>query len=624
MELLKNMRKTLRDFCCYYGFWILFFFLNRWVFVLAHPAVWKEASLLEILEVFYRALPMDLSTTAYILAIPVLIWSLFFLFRKNQFGYRWLYYYTMGVMVFYAFLTIVDFNIYREWSVKLNHRALSIFISDPHIAVASSMAAPLWQSFLTGALLIVAGWALIRMFRFSFTVSGYPVAALRVLFVLLLLAVQVVVIRGGLSTSPLTVSSVYYSNHRFLNQAALNTGWNLLTDVIENKSDRQNPFRYMSTAESDRICDSLFSLKDSGTAVLTHQRPNIVLIVLESFTADLMEVLGGEKGVTPFLNQLAGEGILFTDMYATGFRTDIGLAGILTGFPSLAVRSILSYPEKAAQLPSLSSVLSSQGYATSFYYGGESEFFNIRSFVLNAQFKRLTDIRNFDSKDRNSKWGAHDGVVMDRMLVELRKEQTPFFSTFLSLSNHEPFEIPAVPHFKGDDLPNRFRSTAYYTDSCLGVFFQKARKEPWYANTLFVIVADHGHRLPLEQSEIYEPARSRIPLLFAGPVLKQEFRGKRIGRTGSQADLPGTLLAQLQMNRSAFYWSKNLLSAVEKPFAFATFDNGFSYFEPDQKLSFDNNGRRLLYTALPEKPVQGSLKAGQAILQKAYDQFLSY
>lgn len=624
MELLKNMRKTLRDFCCYYGFWILFFFLNRWVFVLAHPAVWKEASLLEILEVFYRALPMDLSTTAYILTIPVLIWSLFFLFRKNHVGYRWLYFYTIGVMVLYAFLTIVDFNIYREWSVKLNHRALSIFISDPHIAVASSMAAPLLQSFMVGGFLIFAGWAMYRMFRFSFLVSNYPVTVLRVALVLMLFALQVVVIRGGLSTSPLTVSSVYYSNHRFLNQAALNTGWNLLTDVIENKSDSQNPFRYMSTAESDRICDSLFSLQDSGTAVLTQQRPNIVLIVLESFTADLMEVLGGDKGVTPFLNQMAGESLLFTDIYATGFRTDIGLTGILTGFPSLAVRSILSYPEKAAQLPSLSSVLYKQGYATSFYYGGESEFFNIRSFVLNAQFKRLTDVRNFDSKDRNSKWGAHDGIVMDRMLMDLRKEQTPFFSAFLSLSNHEPFEIPAVPHFKGNDLPNRFRSTAYYTDSCLGAFFQKASKEPWYANTLFVLVADHGHRLPLEQSEIYEPARSRIPLLFAGPVLKQEFKGKRIGRTGSQADLPGTLLAQLQLNRSAFYWSKNLLSEVEKPFAFATFDNGFSYFEPGQKVSFDNNSRRVLYTEYTEKQVTRSLKAGQAILQKAYDRFLSY
>jgi len=153
-------------------------------------------------------------------------------------------------------------------------------------------------------------------------------------------------------------------------------------------------------------------------------------------------------------------------------------------------------------------------------------------------------------------------------------------------------------------------------------FFEQASKQSWYNNTLFVLVADHGHRLPKEENEIYMPQRSHIPLIFAGNVIKPEFRGKRIGITGAQGDLAATLLAQLGLAHHEFYWSKNLLNPYTKQFSFSTYDNGFTWVEPGGALAFDNNSRKKIYTSGVSSPQMQ--RFGQAFLQKVYGQFLKY
>jgi phosphoglycerol transferase MdoB-like AlkP superfamily enzyme len=618
------MRKLFYSFLFFVVFWILYFSLCRLIFILFFFSKWEGGGIADAMRSFLFGLPMDLATTAYIATLPMLAWAILFFAGKVPVRsniYRW---YMIIMIVLIGFLTIVDVNVYREWGTKLNYRAFHVFFTTPSLALASSMIPPVFISLITGVILIVTGLLFYFRSKPFVQIQEYPHMVKRIGIVLAIFALYVVALRGGVSTSPLSISSAYYSNNQSLNHAAVNTEWNLVRDIIDHQSATSNPYMFMDMKEANAVCDSLLTTKDSTVLFLDTSKPNVVLIILESFTADLMASLDGEKNVTPFLDSLAGKSLLFTNIYASGSRTDIGFLTIHSGFPSQAISSLLTIPEKAKKVPSISSSFFQNGYHTSFYYGGESDFFNFRSFILSKDYKRLVDIRDFEKKDINSKWGAHDDVVLKRVLNDLKSEPQPFFSTVLTLSNHEPFEIPVKAQFPGNDIKDKFKSTAHYTDQSLKEFFTAASKEEWYKNTLFVLVADHGHRLPTNKHEIYMARRSQIPLLFAGEVLKPGYKGKRINMLGSQGDLPAILLAQMGLDHKAFYWSKDLMNPNSGQFAFNSFDNGFVWIEKDGQVAFDNNSRKIIYSKAKPASVELMTRRGQAVLQKVYQEFITY
>lgn len=618
------MKESLKSFIFFILFWLLFFAVSRVVFLISVINKIKEQDFLSILSSFFYALPMDLSSAAYLGLVPLAIWGILFIFKKNQVPSSLFQFYIMLLIGIVSLITIVDFNIYREWGTKVNYRVVQTFFHSPYLAMVSSSSSPVFLSILIWVILTFSAIFFYRKYKPEASSLNYPGIIVRVLFVFIVFITEIVILRGGISTSPLTQSSVYYSKNQALNHAAINTEWNLFRDFLDSRNAAINPYMFMSEQEAKKMCDSLLIVQDSTQKILTVKKPNIVLIILESFTADIIPQLGGEKGVTPFLDSLINKGLLFSNTYATGFRTDIGFVAIHTGFPSQPLQSILSIPEKARKLPSVSSSLYQNGYHTSFYYGGESEFFNFRAFILNKDYQQLTDIRDFEKKDLNSKWGAHDAVVFNRAVQDLKKQQEPFFSTIMTLSNHEPFEVPVKNKFQGNDLANKFRSTAFYTDQCLKEFFAAVSKESWYNNTLFVLVADHGHRLPKNENEVYMPHRSHIPMVFFGSVLQPSYNGKVINKTASQSDLPATLLAQLDITHKEFYWSKNLLNPFTHAFAFSTYNNGFVWMDEQRQIGYDCNSNKTNYNTFPNLSDSLQIRLGKAYLQTVYQEYLGF
>jgi phosphoglycerol transferase MdoB-like AlkP superfamily enzyme len=440
-----------------------------------------------------------------------------------------------------------------------------------------------------------------------------------------LLLATFLLIRGGWQLSPINQSMSYYSDKPIENHAAVNTFWNLFRDILNNRGGRTNPYTYLPETQANQLVDSLyFESEILSPEILKTSKPNVVFIILESFTADVVESLGGEKNVSPQLEKLIKEGILLENTFASGDRTDKGLVAILSGFPSQATQSIIKENGKQEKLPAISQVFKNAGYSTSFYYGGESEFAGMKSYVMSHAYDKLIDKHEFASDDMNSKWGAYDGKVFEKQLKDLNQQKQPFFSTLLSLTNHEPFELPVKPKFPGEDLKNRFKSTAFYTDSCLGAFIQSAAKQAWYKNTLFVVVADHGHRLPKDEFENWHPRRYRIPLIMFGDVLKPGFRGKKISKFGGQTDIAKTVLNQLKMDSSPFKWSKDLLNPHSADFAFFDWDNGFGWATPTQILTFDNVSKQVIYRENKTEQDTELENRGKAYLQKVYQTYLDY
>lgn len=574
---------------------------------------------------YYHALRLDLSTTAYLTIIPLLVYTFWYFTNREKVNFNWTRHYNAILIVLFSIISVINFNIYREWGSKVNSRAIEFAILTPGESLASSASSPIFLTLLVLSVLLAVGFYLnFVLIKRQIIFAKTPIG-LKFIIIIAVLVGNFLLIRGGAGKAPNTQSMAYFSNHQILNHAALNTEWNLMSSILASNKSKKNLYKYFDQKEADSNVSNLFKVeKDTTVSILKTSKPNVVIFILESFTADLIKSLDGENGITPNLDSLAKKGILFSQIYATGNRTDKGLIGSLTGFPTLAVGSIVKWPEKMQKIPAISQKFYENGYHTSFYYGGKSEFDNYKAFVLGHQYKKLIDRKSFDEKDASA-WGAYDGPVFSRQLNDVTKTKQPFFSTILTLTNHEPYELPVKHKFGNADNIQKFKSTAFYTDSCIGSYLNEARRQAWYKNTLFVFIADHGHPLPKNKYEIYEPQRYHIPLIFYGDVIKEEFRGKVYDKTGSQNDLPATLLSQLNIDAKDFKWSKNLLNPYAKHFAYFSWDDGFGFVENGHTVTFDNVGKSVLYNSKAEDASQTNKNIinGKSYLQSVYQQFIN-
>jgi phosphoglycerol transferase MdoB-like AlkP superfamily enzyme len=624
--------KTIWTLIRYFSFWLVFFFLERLVFILYNLKKLRQQTLSEISGSFLYGLWMDTSMAGYIVSIPLLIFLFLWFIPKANLSSAFLKWYTWTLVVCCSILTVINFNIYREWGTKVNYRTFELAINSPKEAMASTGSSPLLLSFLILLALAFSGILLSRkIIGFQIQKGGHVLA--KIGLSLLFIGVTVLAIRGGTQDAPMNESMAYYTNNSTLNYAAVNTEWGLATDIKNSKYNTTNPYKYFKPAQAKSNVASFYAKSGvKGLEILTTKRPNIVLIIMESHTGNVVESLGGERGISNSMERLKQDGILFDQIYSAGGRTDKGVVAVLSAFPAQAARSIMKENSKQARLPALTQTFKSNGYATPFFYGGESRFANMKSYLLSHNVSRIIEKEDFEKKYLNSNWGAFDGPVYQRMSTELTKEQEPFFATMLTLTNHEPFGLPVSPHFKGTTTEDKFRSTAYYADSCLGSFIDHAKKESWYKNTLFIVVADHGHFLPRTDLEVFDPRRYRIPLLFFGPVVKEAYKGKIIHHLGGQTDIASTLLTQLGINSSAFNWSKDLLNEGSGQFAFYNWDHGFGFLTPEAGIAYDAVGNNLLkipvgaYSNEKQSTTgqQKALEGGKSFMQEVYQQYMAY
>ena len=608
----------------FFLYWLLIFFINRLAFIGFFHQKFAGLSLVQIAASFIHGFKLDVSMTCYIVTIPLLILVLQQLIAVNFFK-PFLFIYSIIVLVTEVFISIFDMGIYHDWHTHLNYRAISYLrylndasaFSDSHEDLL--LALVMIMQIVPGIILLILFFRRSR-FRFPWSRKSFVPGALihAAIFPLLFLG-----IRGGTQLISINESSAYFSSEPVLNDAALNVLWNAGKKFTEDKESlHSNPYQFFPQSRADSLVSHLYSAKkDSVVGVLKTDRPNIVLFVLESFTADVFEALGGEKGVTPNLDSVIHHALLFTNIYSQGYRTDQGLADLFSGFPATPNFSVVMQPEKYSKLSFLPKVLAGAGYHNSFYYGGELGFANMKAYLLQSGISELHDKSSYTKDEMNAKWGAHDEFVFRKQAKEAGEKEQPFFSVILSLSSHEPFQVPMAAKFPGDDLPSKFKSCCYYTDHCIGEYLQSVSKTEWYKNTLFIFVADHGHILPRNRNP-EEAARFHIPIIFYGEVLKSEFRGATIKNIGMQCDLPVTILSQLNLPYSQFHWSNDLLNFYRNNFAYYSFDTGFGFVNDSGAMRYDFSNAKPDISGKDFS--QMDVYQGKALLQKLFGEYVSF
>jgi len=603
------------------AFWLLFFAFYRALFI---AWLWPNWSSEGPWAAFWHAVPLDLSTAGYLVIAPLVMCYFAMAVRPRIQRLLRVSFsaFNLGLILFFVLAFTANVFLYAEWHTPLNSRAFEHFQTPG--AVLDSMSLPFKiGSFMTYFALVWGWWRLFRKIagdlptNIAWSVSHIPSAPVLMGCVLLL-------IRGGVGKVPINESAVYYSAHPFNNHAATNTAWHFVHSLIEARST-VNHYRSMDTEAARRQVAQLFS-PDKTPLQAEHwlinepgKRPNIVVIIMESMTAQVVEELGGEKGVCPNLGRLAQEGMLFTRCYGSGYRTDQGLVSVLSGFPAQPDQSVVLHQDKADKLPGLSKTLQKEGYATAFFYGGQLTFANIGSWLYDQQFQQIVSIKDFPRAEIKQLWGADDATLLKKVISSLHDKPQPFFAAATTLSLHQPYDVPFESKWNGLDERDKFLNCAAFADHAIGTFFQQAAQEPWFQNTVFVLVADHGHLQP-NKFNMDTPRARQVPLIITGPAVSPEWRGRRIETVGNHHDIPATVLAALGVSDESFPWSRNLLAKNAPDFAYYSNENGLGWVTPEGSgfYRFAEERWQNFKGNLPAP----SKTAARAYLQVMYDDYL--
>ena len=576
----------------------------------------------------YHAFMLDLSMISYILAIPLLLFT-FQHFFKRHFLYPTLRVYSLIIAAIYFMITAAEINLYAEWQTKIDYRAI-VYLKQPSevFETATYGQTIIFFIYLVGSIILTLKiYKYLIPAKIEFDTSNLRIKIMHSFTALAMGSALIVLgIRGGIQQIPINQSWAYYSNNNTLNLASVNSLWNLLGSVYQNATTLgKNPYIIMpmEVAKSKVIAMHAIS-NDTTIHFLNTNKPNIVFLILESFSADLIQSCGGDTGITPQIEKLISDGYLFSNIYSSGTLSHQGIASLFSGFPAQPSTSIIKEHAKFSKLPSLNKRLIKLGYNTSFYFGGQLTYANIKSYMYFNQFHKIKDIDDYDSKIPKGKLGIHDQYTLTDHINELNQKPIPFFSGIFTVSTHSPYDIPMKWKINKGGNERDFLNAAWYSDSCIGAYINECKKQSWYKNTLFVLVADHSKHTHYDRN-YFEPLNRHIPLLFFGGVVKPEFKGKINPVLGSQNDLVCTLLKQLNEGTSEFKWSKNLMNPNTQEFAYYALTGGFGWCTPQQSLTFNyQNNTNDWNTCINQNYTDSLNSSGKAYIQVLFQEYLDY
>lgn len=603
------MKKRIAYISLYFFTVLLIFILQKPLFMLYNGSIEKGFGFADYMQVMVHGASLDAATAGYLTAFPFLLVLISIWFRKFPLK-KILYGYYILAAALISIIFVVDMALYTFWGFKLD-ASVFLYIDSPKEALASVSVGFILLRVLAILLLIALdSWVLLKITPSVLTATRKRIAGTAGM--LLLGGVLFIIIRGGVTESTSNIGQVYFSNEPFLNHSAVNPDFSLLSSMGKSQ-DFASEFNFFDEEKRAALFDGLYPTTDGDSIiqVLNTKRPNILIILMEGFGGAFVEPLGGLPDVTPHFNRLSKEGVFFTNCYANSFRTDRGTVCTFSGYLGLPTASVMKIPAKSRTLPAIAEGLSKAGYKTDFLYGGDINFTNMKSYLLSTGYQRLTANTDFSLAEQTSNaWGVNDDITFEYLYNQLRnrKEEGPWHTAFLTLSSHEPFEVPY--HRLEDKIPNAFA----YTDECLGKFIDRLKQTPAWKDLLVICLPDHGFYYPREGSNAM-PRFYHIPLLWLGGAVKQPMQ---VDKIMNQTDLAATLLGQLGLEHTAFTFSRNVLGSDYKyPFAFYSFNNGFSFRDSTGVTVFDNNSGSILFDE-PEAD-ESRLDKGKAILQTVYD-----
>ncbi|GAB3470557.1 LTA synthase family protein [Azotobacter salinestris] len=621
---------------------MLLYSLLRLALLLYNSEQIGPASAATLAEAFLNGLRFDLRLVAYICAPLVLAVISRRAMRARALLCAWLTLFASLTL----FFGVLELDFYREFHQRLNNLVLQYLKEDPQTVLSM-----LWHGFpvlryLLAWLLatLLLGWLFRRLdlFTRSPAVDGrqqeggrWPV---RVLTLAICLALAVLAGRGTLRQGPpLQWGDAFTTDSMFANRLGLNGTLTLadalrsqLSDHRDNRwkagladDEARQTVRQMLLTDADRLVDG------DSAAVRRDYRPplggtlpvrNVVVILMESFAGHYVGALGAPGGITPNFDRLAGEGLLFTRFFSNGTHTHQGMFASMACFPNLpGFEYLMQTPEGGHRFSGLPQLLGERGYDSLYVYNGDFAWDNQSGFFGSQGMKTFIGRHDFvDPVFSDPTWGVSDQDMFDRAAEELERRSEagkPFYALLQTLSNHTPYalpeHLPVAPVSGFGELDQRLTAMRY-ADWALGRFFDRVRHAPYFQDTLFVVVGDHGFGSREQLTEM-DLLRFNVPLLLIGPGVQEKF-GARRDIVGTQVDMVPTIMGRLGGTVRHQCWGRDLL-------ALPAASPGFGVIKPsggDQTVALVSGDRVLVQPpGLPAKVYRYRLGSEPASLPLA-------
>ena len=590
-----------------FGWTVLVFLMAKCFFMLFNHEG-HSFSATDVWPVITHGFTLDLSTALYILTVPILV-TIVGLWVGNlprAAGIlRWvmrIWFALVAIALSLAF--VADTSLYPFWGFKLDASCLQ-YLSTPTEAMASVSTGYMVVRFIV--------WLLVAFIIYK----GYPEfrlrpaskKLLRTLFYLLLLPVVIIGIRGGIHESTTNIGQAYFSQNQFLNHSAVNPVFSFLSSLEKTASDIPE-YHFMEEPERAALMRDIYpTVSEQPDTLLRTNRPDIVIILLESCGGIFTEDIGGRKGIMPRLNKLVDEGVYFSNFYANSYRTDRGTLCTWSGYPSFPRSSVMKMPAKTRFLPGIAKSLLKEGYHTSYIYGGDINFTNMRSYLVTIGFDQFCWMKDYTmEQQRTSKWGVRDDITFATLYDQItapKANGTHRLIGYSTLSSHEPWDVPT--HRLSEEIPNAFN----YLDECLGNFIDKMKQTPQWDNLLVILLPDHGYSY-FGVDETHE-LHDHVPMLWLGGALRGP---RRVEQFCNQTDLPATLLGQMGLPHDDYLFSRDVMSRnYTYPFVVHTYNNGITMKDSTGFAVYDLNVNRISVDKSTD--AQKLIRRGMAILQTA-------
>jgi len=567
-------------------------FAFRLLFLVKYHALFRGVNFADVLLSVLHGLRFDLSVTFLLFALLFIVlflpgrWVTGSVFRLIA---RTVIYVVFVLELSVCIIDLVYFGyVHRHLGaevVNIHHDAwamVSMTVSSYLLAVIlfTACAAVAWYG-----LKKLFAWLAARVpYRSPEEGISWKQAGRSILYVLVLLIVVTIAVRGGLQLKPLRVAHAFLGDNVMLGQLSLNGVFTVLQAVRKEGIRFDVPCEYDKAVDTVRILlaeeDTEFLdrkyplLRHHASRSVAGERPNVVIFILESWSADAVGVTGGTFGVTPNFDRLAGQGRLYANFYSVGQRSIDAVVSVFYSFPSFSGCSIVGKAYEQNQMIGLGSILKKQGYSTLFLCGAKRGSMGFDVFAYKAGFNTYIARDDFDlpAECFDGTWGVFDEYAFSRADEEFRKLEEPFLGVVYTLNPHAPYRLPSDRFRKITDSEYApFLNALYYCDWALGEFFAQARTSAYFDNTLFILVADH----PEGQHERSTWDRLRIPCLFLFPA---KIRPDIDTRVGTQLDILPTIIDFLDLDCTHASLGVSLFGKGERT-ALISYGNVFGLFK---------------------------------------------
>jgi phosphoglycerol transferase MdoB-like AlkP superfamily enzyme len=605
-------------------FWVIIFDIERILFSIHNWSKFSDIGFGEWLLAFVYSLRLDLATAALLSLFPIVLLVLFFVY-PNKWIKRSFYWVVFIEFLLCAMIHGGEINAYPEWNTKLTTRVFTHLLNPDEVVRTADYSMTIWF-IIYASIEVFLSYKLMRMmFKFTETTQTFS-WLIRLPIALVTLAISgiifIIIGRGGTQPIPINYDAAYYTKGYVPNDLSVNSVYFFAKSFMQyNRSEIGAMFPIIPEKEAKKELDDFYSYPlEHDRKIFTTDRPNIVFIIMESWTANAISSISGQPGATPYFDRLARKGLLFTNIYSTGGTSEIGNSSIFSGYPALPEISISMQPDKHRKIPSFNQDLKKWGYTSHYIFSGDLKYGNIGSYFMDHGFDVVEDENDFPSNIQRGKLNYYDEDLYDLLIQKINKTKGPFMHCAFTGSTHSPYDYPNRGTQKWKGAEADFMSSMFYADKCLDDFMAKCKKQKWYKNTIFVMVADHGHASPNAPNPNLG-AYFHIPLLIFGEPLKKEYRGETIETIGSQADIVRTLLYQMGGDYKRYTWSKDLLNPNCPQFALHTINRGFGWITEKGNFSFHMDAKNYPDQTLSKKALKKEEKRCHSYMSLIYKEY---